>query len=95
MENDARQGGLDSQALLAAVPKLPPAGEYLWNYFHQLSATRRRGEWGPVGLTRAEIHDWEQDEGISLERWERRTILAIDASWLTVIHKAQAADRKP
>ncbi|MDP3855338.1 hypothetical protein [Phenylobacterium sp.] len=33
-------------------------------------------------LTRGDIRAWEEDEGVSLDRWERRAILAIDAAFV-------------
>ena len=35
-------------------------------------------------LTRHDIQAWEADEGVSLDRWERRAILAIDAAFVAV-----------
>lgn len=32
-------------------------------------------------LPRTEIAQWEADEGVTLERWERRAILRIDATF--------------
>jgi hypothetical protein len=83
LENDARQGNLQSQAILAAIPKCPPLVAYLWNYFQQISATERppSGMDGPKRIPRSGIHAWEADEGIKLERWERRCIIAMDAEW--------------
>lgn len=77
----AAQGDPESQAELAALPKLPPLGDYLWRWFAELSALRQSTGMGPSRLTRAEIHAWEADEGHALELWERRAIIAIDAAW--------------
>jgi hypothetical protein len=32
-------------------------------------------------ISRTEIAQWEADEGVVLERWERRAILRIDAAY--------------
>lgn len=44
---------------------------------------------GPNRLTRLEIQAWERDEGIRLERWERRAILMIDSEHLRVMAEAK------
>lgn len=41
-------------------------------------------------LTRAEIRTWEADEGRRLAMWERRTLIAIDAEWLSATNAQQA-----
>jgi hypothetical protein len=40
---------------------------------------------GPARLSRLEIHAWEADEGVTMERWERRAVMAIDAAWLKAV----------
>jgi hypothetical protein len=62
---------------LADQPELPPLGAHLWGYFIEIAATRSSG-----GMSRVEIRTWEADEGVELEPWERRTILAIDSAYL-------------
>lgn len=64
------------------MPKLPPAGAHLWTYFRDLASTRQTGGMGPSRLSRQEMMAWEAVEGIVLERWERRAIIAIDEAWL-------------
>ena len=39
----------------------------------------------PGRLSRLEIHAWEADEGVELERWERRAIMAIDEAWMKTV----------
>jgi hypothetical protein len=41
----------------------------------------------PSRITRLEIQAWEDDEGIQLERWERRALLMVDAAWLQNVSK--------
>lgn len=51
---------------------------------------------GPQRIPRSAFHDWEADEGISLERWERRALRLIDAAWLNVqLDALEAASKKP
>lgn len=50
---------------------------------------------GPCRLTRLEIRAWQEDEAISLEPWERRALMALDAAWLTSVIEAQNAAQKP
>lgn len=77
----AAQGDPESIAELASLPTLPPHGEHLWRWFAELSALRTSSGMGLNRITRAEIHAWEADEGQSLELWERRALLAMDAAW--------------
>lgn len=74
----------DPEALaeLEALPRLPPLAGHVWSYFSDLSRTRQGGGMAISPLSRLEIHAWEEDEGITLERWERRAILSIDAAYL-------------
>lgn len=37
---------------------------------------------GPSPLSRIEISQWQRDEAIDLEPWERRTILRLDTAYL-------------
>ncbi len=66
---------------MANIPELPPTGAHLWAYFLDLCATRASGSFGPAPLSRHDIRQWQEDEGIELERWERRLILNIDTAW--------------
>lgn len=58
---------------------------HLWGYFQDLHATRASSGMGPGRLSRLEIHAWEADEGVTLARWERRCVMAIDAAWLKAV----------
>lgn len=62
---------------------------HLWGHYADLAGTRSYGM-GPNRLTRLEIQAWEQDEGVMLERWERRAIMALDTEHLRII-----AETKP
>lgn len=36
-------------------------------------------------IPRTEIQAWERDEGVRLERWERRAILALDEAFIAAM----------
>ena len=36
----------------------------------------------PSPLSRVEIRQWEEDESVRFDPWERRAIIAIDRAWL-------------
>lgn len=40
---------------------------------------------GVCRLPRTEIQAWERDEGVRLEPWERRAILALDAAFVAAM----------
>ena len=69
------------QQLLDA-PDCPPLAKHVWGYFLELSQTRTSSGFGASRLTRQEIHTWEIDEGISLDRWERQAIMRLDAVYI-------------
>jgi hypothetical protein len=68
---------------------------HLWGYFVDLSQTRQSGGMGPSRLTRLEIHAWEADECIQLERWERRAILMVDTAYLISQSSSPAQPDQP
>jgi hypothetical protein len=84
----AEQGDPEALTELANLPKLPPLGAHLWQWFSELTATRTASGLGPNRITRAEIRAWERDEGQSLDLWERRAILRIDQAWISSAHAA-------
>ena len=77
----AEQGDAEARAELDAAPPLPRHAAHLWDALIELNKTRAVGI-GPSPLTRLEIRQWEQDEGVSLDRWERRALLTLDRAWL-------------
>lgn len=81
---------------MAAAPKEPPArAAHVWRYFLELSRTRQTGGMGPSRLSRLEIRQWEADECVSLDLWERRAIIALDGIWFTHISAQMAQEREP
>lgn len=88
----AAQGDPESIWELENQPTLPDYGAHLWGYFLALHATRQGGGMGaPPRLSRLEIRLWEQDEGVTLERWERRAIMAVDAAWVRSVSEEIAS----
>jgi hypothetical protein len=82
VELGARQGHPAYEAELAAVPDMPRAAAYLWGYFIDLDGTRQNNGFGPSRISRLEIAQWEADEGVRLDPWERRAILNVDAAYV-------------
>lgn len=50
---------------------------------------RQAGGFSVARLTRQDLRLWEEDEGISLDPWERNALIQIDAAF--VAHKAAQA----
>ncbi len=92
MEALARQGDPEAIAELSNLPTLPELVAHLWAIFQDLSALRGSNGFGPSRISRFEIRLWEEDEGVKLEPWERRTIMAIDAVYIRLNAEAAAAD---
>lgn len=84
LESLAFQGDIEAREELANQPPLPPLAAYLWRHFADLSSTRQSNGMAISRLSRAEIRLFEEDEGVKLERWERRAIMAIDAAWVRI-----------
>lgn len=76
-------------AELAALPTLPQHAAHIWRFFQELHSTRSSAL-GPARLTRAEIRQWQIDEGQHLEPWERQAIMDIDAAWLAAQSEKEA-----
>lgn len=81
-------GGVLPEQLANAAP-LPPLAAHLWTWFIDLAQTRGSSGFGPSRLSRLEIRAWEQDEGVALEAWERRAIMAVDEAYLTSVAEQQ------
>lgn len=67
---------------LAQAPKCPRMAEHVWRYFSDLSRCRAISEFGQGRISRLDIRLWEEDEGVTLEPWERRAILLLDEAYL-------------
>ena len=86
LESLARQDDVEASHRLANPPPLHPLVAHIWTYYADLSQTRQTGGMGPSRLSRLEIQAWERDEGVRLERWERRAVMAIDALHLSIMN---------
>jgi hypothetical protein len=93
LESLAEQGDPEALAELVALPPLPRHGAHIWAWFMDLHATRQSNGMGPSRLSRLEIHAWEADEGHVLERWERKTLMAVDVAWVKAMGE-QTAPKK-
>lgn len=82
LESLARQGDPEATWRLANPPPLSPYVAHLWAWYADLCQTRQSGGFGPARLSRLEIQAWERDEGVRLEPWERRALIALDAEHL-------------
>ncbi|MFY8164134.1 MAG: phage tail assembly chaperone [Brevundimonas sp.] len=77
---------------LLNAPPMPPLARHLWEYFVDLCQTRSSGGMGISRLTRSEIRMWEEDEGVQLERWERRAIILLDAAYCAHASKPEKSN---
>ena len=76
-------GDVEAEWELANGPALPPLAAHIWAWWLDLAQTRGSTGFGPAPLTRTEIHAWQADEGVTLDQWERRAILRLDAAYRT------------
>lgn len=83
----AKQGDVESQLRVEAATRAPVQGVYLWTAYLDMAATRGSTGFGPAPITRHDIHAWEEDSFVSLDPWERRTVLAIDRAYLEISAK--------
>lgn len=89
LEALADQGDTNAWVELNCLPPLSSAVEHIWRSWLDISSTRPTGGLSIMGLTRHDIHAYEQDEGISFEPWERRLIFRIDAVWRASVQKEE------
>lgn len=62
--------------------RLPAQVKYLWDYFAELNRARGSNGFGPSPLSFSDIASWQALTGNSLDPWELRALLAIDAHYL-------------
>lgn len=80
--------GYDDEARKAryrlANPPPPPSKHvrHLWQAYTDLCTTRPVNGMALSPLSRLEIAQWERDEMVRLEPWERRTILRLDQAFI-------------
>lgn len=93
--------GYDQQAADAkhrlANPPPPPSKHvrHLWQAFTDLCATRSVNGMALSPLSRMEIAQWERDEMLRLEPWERRAILRMDQEFIAANTKSGAGKTGP
>lgn len=97
MESLAKQGDVEAIWRLESPPPLSNHVAHLWSAYMDpvigLAHTRTVGM-GPNRLTRAEIRQYEIDEGITFARWERRAIMALDAEHLRIMNESLKRGRE-
>lgn len=93
--------GHDQQAAEArhrlTNPPPPPTRhvKHLWQAFTDLCATRSVNGMALSPLSRLEIAQWERDELVQLEPWERRAILRMDREFIAANTKSGAGNVGP
>lgn len=82
-------------ATLTGEPKLLQAGQHIWNWYNQLSATRGGG-FGPAPITYQEIRAWSKLMQTRPQPWEIDLIMMLDRIWFEMWadrDKAESAKR--
>ena len=74
------------------MPVLPTSLRHIWEYFGELSITRRNYGWGVTPLTYSEIFAWRTLRGINLDAWELDTLMRLDSVFMDV--EAEAAIKR-
>jgi hypothetical protein len=74
------------------LPTLPDIVKHLWEYFQELSLSRRNYGWGVTQLTYTEIKAWSDLRGIQLDAWELDTLMCLDSVFMDV--ESKAAERR-
>lgn len=86
-----RQTGVTPQMLLDAPP-LPAGCEELWRIFSELHSCRGEGLNGSQRITYADIHAFEQVNGLKLRAWELDAIRRADAAYLQMKRPTRDGD---
>lgn len=74
-------------------PKLKADIAHVWAYFIELHSRRQHNN-GPQKLTYAEIREWKQEEGRSLQPWERKAIFRLDDLYIESVLEAERLARE-
>ncbi|PZR36492.1 hypothetical protein [Caulobacter segnis] len=81
------QQAADARHRLANPPPLPELAAHIWRYYVEpatgLAATRPVNGMALSPISRLEIAQWERDEMVRLEAWERRALLRLDHEYRT------------
>ena len=66
----------------------------MWEYWNELSYSRRNYGWGVTPLNYTEIAAWQNLRGIKLDGWELDTLLRLDSVYMDVQAEAEERRRK-
>jgi hypothetical protein len=80
LERAAARGHKAAIAALARVPEVPQEGEYLWEYFLELSLGRGAGPMGSSSLSYRDVEAWCRLMDRRLAPHEVQAVLLIDAA---------------
>jgi hypothetical protein len=69
-------------AMLRDAPALPAGCKQLWEDFLELHGSRGSTGWGAARITFADLHAWQQVNGVRLSPWEIGCIRKADDLWL-------------
>jgi hypothetical protein len=77
-------------------PDVEPPEEYawIWDWFWQLSATRRQGQHGPDAITYHDIAIWSAMTGNQLLREEIAIIRAMDEAFVSALAREYREQRE-
>lgn len=78
-KTDARRQEIEKNL---SGPALPPAGLYLWGWFHELSNARGSGGFGAAAISYPDILAWSRLTGRRPAPWEVDVIKALDVAYL-------------
>ena len=67
---------------LIEEPDVPPAGNFLWTCFWELSLGRGNTGWGPAPLSWADMAAYAGLNGIDFGPWESGTLRRMDLAFL-------------
>ena len=80
---------MEARARLLNPPTLSPHVAHLWKWFADpvqgIACTRPNNGMAISRIPRSEIAQWERDEGITLQTWERRALLQLDAAYVAAM----------
>lgn len=74
-------------------PDIPDEGEYLWNWFQELSSGRGNNGFGPSPLGWSDIEAWARLTALLLTPYETLTLRSMDVAWLTASADVQKKNK--
>lgn len=94
LESAAQSGNAVAQAELDQLPRLPEAGDYLWDWFMQLHRARGSSGFAPNTISWTEIDAWARRRRLELDRWEADALRELDAAYMEESARAQGERSK-